>query len=56
MNMDRSRSFGRMDGRMDNVNRSMDWNMKRNMDGMDRLNRMDRSRSFGRMDGRMDNV
>jgi len=38
MDMDRSRSWGRMDGRMDN----MKWNMNRNMDGMDRLNRMDR--------------
>ena len=27
---------------MDNVNRSMEWNMNRNMDGMDNLNRMDR--------------
>ena len=27
---------------MENVNRSMDWNMNRNMGGMDRLNRMDR--------------
>ena len=34
----RSRSLGRMDGRMDNMN----WNMYRNMDGMERLNRMDR--------------
>merc|ERR1740128_796760 len=38
MDMDRSRSLGRMDGRMDNMN----WNMYRNMNGMDRLNRMDR--------------
>merc|ERR1740128_597922 len=38
MDMDRSRSLGRMDGRMDNMN----WNMYRNMDGMERLNRMDR--------------
>ena len=34
----RSRSLGRMDGQMDNMN----WNMYRNMDGMERLNRMDR--------------
>ena len=27
---------------MDNMNRSMDWNMNRNMGGMDRLNHMDR--------------
>merc|ERR1740128_523574 len=38
MDMDRSRSWGRMDGQMDN----MKWNMNRNMAGMDRLNRMDR--------------
>merc|ERR1740128_571137 len=42
MNMDRSRSFGRMDGRMDNVNRTMDWTMNRNMDDMNMLNHMDR--------------
>merc|ERR1719239_1705123 len=42
MDMDRSRSFGWMDGHMGNMNRSMNWNMNRNMDGMDRLNRMDR--------------
>ena len=31
-----------MDGRMNNMNQSMDWNMNRNMGGMDRLDRMDR--------------
>ena len=31
-----------MDGHMDNMNRSMNWNMNRNMDGMNRLNRKDR--------------
>merc|ERR1740128_265561 len=41
---------------MDNMNRSKDWNMNRNMDDMNRLNHMDRSRSWGRMDGRMDNM
>ena len=27
---------------MNNMNQSMDWNMNRNMGGMDRLDRMDR--------------
>ena len=31
-----------MDGRMNNMNQSMDWNMNRNMGGMDRFDRMDR--------------
>ena len=43
-----------MDGHMDNMNRSMNWNMIRNMDGMDRLNCMDRidHMDMNWMDGR----